>query len=381
MADKIRVLQVIGAMNRAGAETVVMNLMRAIDRERFQFDFLVHEAGRCDYDDEIEELGGTIYRIPRYNVANGHLYRRIVRKFFAEHPEIQVVHGHIGSCCAIYLDEAKRAGCATIAHSHNEKSRKFIHRNLYHLLVRKVPGIADEFMACGYQAGVDRFGTGVVGGAHFNVMWNGIDTSVYACSEEEHEQAKDALGYAGVPFVGNIGRMVEQKNQVFLLRMFAELLKQVPQARLAVVGRGPLEEDLRALADELGISGSVDFLGVRDDVPCILKAIDLFAFPSIREGLPVSMLEAQAAGAPVLTSDAVSRSAFVSDTAQALPLSAGPKAWADEMARILATPVDRSKGAADVRAHGFDIHDVAAGMEDFYEKLALQAPRTRDRVS
>ena len=120
---QIRVLQVIGAMNRAGAETVVMNLMRAIDRDRVHFDFLVHADKRCDYDDEIEALGGTIYHLPRYNVINGAQYRRACRRLFDEHPEIQVVHGHIGSCSAIYLDEARKAGCATVVHSHRDSPK------------------------------------------------------------------------------------------------------------------------------------------------------------------------------------------------------------------------------------------------------------------
>ncbi|MBE6470635.1 MAG: glycosyltransferase family 1 protein [Coriobacteriaceae bacterium] len=381
--DQVRVLQVIGAMNRAGAETIVMNLMRSIDRDRVHFDFLVHEQKRCDYDDEIEALGGTIYRIPRYNVANGPAYRRICKRFFAEHPEIDVVHGHIGSSSAIYLDEAKKAGCATVVHSHRDspkaktiKSR--VRRNFYGALIRKVPGIADEFLACGYQAGVDRFGVGVAAGPHFHVMNNGIDLSKYTCDERDHEEAKARLGYAGVPLVGNVARLVPEKNQAFLLEVFAKALEANPRARLVLAGRGPTEEALRAQAASLGIADSVEFLGVRDDIPEVLKALDAFVFTSTLEGLGMAVVEAQAAGAPCITSDAVPQTAIVSGIAQRISLDEGVDEWARRLNDVLAAAEPHRSQVDEVRAHGYDIAEVASWMADFYCDLAARAPRNRE---
>lgn len=114
----LRVLHVIGAMDRGGAETMIMNLYRAVDRTQVQFDFLVHETRECDYDQEIEQLGGRIFRLPRFTGANLVRYKSLCRAFFSEHPEIAIVHGHIGSSAAIYLSEAKRADKVAIAHSH-----------------------------------------------------------------------------------------------------------------------------------------------------------------------------------------------------------------------------------------------------------------------
>ena len=102
----IRVLQVIGVMDRGGAETMLMNLYRAMDRSKIQFDFLVHEQREGDYDAEIRELGGRFFRVPRFTGINKHVYRKQCRDLFAAHPEWAVVHGHIGSCAPIYLSEA-----------------------------------------------------------------------------------------------------------------------------------------------------------------------------------------------------------------------------------------------------------------------------------
>ena len=380
--EQVHVLQVIGSMNRAGAETIVMNLMRAIDRERVHFDFLVHTQKPCDYDDEIQELGGTIYRVPRYNIANGALYRKDVAKLLAEHPEIQVVHGHIGSCSALYLDEAAKAGCATVVHSHRDSPKakdikSVARRKLYGTLIRKVPDIADEFLACGYQAGIDRFGVGVAAGAHFNVMRNGIDVAAYSCDEEEHLRAKAALGYQDVPLVGDVARLVPEKNHPFLLRVFAETLKDHPDARLVLCGRGPQEDALKQLCVELRIDASVDFLGVRDDVPEVLKALDAFVFPSNLEGLGMAVVEAQAAGAPCIVSTAVPTDAIVSDIATRISTEEGVEEWARRLNELLDNPTPRARHDADVRAHGYDIADVASWMCDFYEKLAAGSKRAQ----
>ena len=374
---KLKVLQVIGAMNRGGAETVVMNLLRSIDRDAFQFDFLVHEQGRCDYDDEIESLGCAIYRIPRFKVANAASYRLACRRFFAEHSEYQVVHGHIGSCASIYLDEAHRVGCATIAHSHNVNSTSFLHRSLYALLVRDLPHIADAFLGCSLQAGIDRFGIGVAVSPRFNVMRNGIDLARYENDAVTHDEAKRALGYDGVPLVGIVGRLVTQKIQAFLLDVFAGILQELPQARLLIVGRGDKEGELREKAERLGMAASVDFLGVRDDVPEILKALDVFVFPSLREGLGMSLVEAQAASVPCLATDTIARDAFLTDYAQALPLAAGAGEWSRHALALLRNPPIRQDARQTIRAQGYDIKDVAKWMEDYYRRLALRAPRRR----
>ena len=378
-----RVLHVIRAMNRAGAETIIMNLMRSIDRERIHFDFLLHTDKPSDYDEEIQALGGSIYRVPPYQVVNGPLYRRACRKFFAEHPEIQVVHGHISSCSAIYLDEAKKAGCATIAHSHRDSVKSnnpkaVVRRKLYGALIRNVPDIADEFLACGNQAGFDRFGITVAAGPHHHVMKNGILLSDYACDDAQHLEAKKRLGYEGVPLVGDVARLVPEKNQKFLLEVFAIVLRSVPNAKLLIVGRGPQETALREQAEQLGIADSVDFLGVRDDVPEILKALDVFAFTSTLEGLGMAVVEAQAAGAPCIVSTAVPNEAIVTDIAERIELDEGAEAWAQRIVGLLQNGGTRVDTTASVRAHGYDIAEVADWMADFYEQLATRCARGVD---
>ena len=184
----MRVLQVIGVMDRGGAETMVMNLYRAMDRERIQFDFLVHEQREGDYDAEIERLGGRFFRVPRFTGLNAGSYRRSVRALFAEHPEWRVVHGHIGSCAPAYLSEAKRAGAFAIAHSHAQNYVRGLPGLAFNVAAHPVRRVADYFMACSREAGIDRFGGAIVEGERFAIVPNGIDMTRYACDEAVHTQ-------------------------------------------------------------------------------------------------------------------------------------------------------------------------------------------------
>lgn len=368
----MRVLQVIGVMDRGGAETMVMNLYRAMNRDEVQFDFLVHEQREGDYDAEIRRLGGRFFRVPRFTGANAGAYRKQARALFAEHPEWRVVHGHIGSCAPIYLSEAKRAGAFAIAHSHAQNYERGLAGLAFNVVAHPVRHVADYFMACSREAGLGRFGRAVVSGERFAVVPNGIDMTRYACDEAAHEAAKAELGLSGRPVVCHTGRLIPVKNHAFLLEVFAQVKKEIPDAVLLCAGRGELEGELKERARELGLSDAVRFLGVVDDVPRILRAADAFVFPSVNEGLALSAVEAQASGLLTLISTGVPELAVVSDRARRAPLSDGADAWAGECVRMLrrAMASERVDACDQVRAHGFDIADTSARLAAFYKAAA-----------
>lgn len=372
-----RILQVIGAMDRGGAETLVMNLYRAINRDEFQFDFLVHEERLCDYDNEIQELGGRLYRLPRLNGLNLLEYQYRCRVFFSEHPEYEVVHGHIGSSAVLYLREAKRAGCYAIAHSH---SRNFLTGGMgaaFKALSYPTRFIADYFMACSMEAGADRFGAAVTRSNSFSVVNNGIKVENYTCNQSVHEAMKRCLGLENVPVFGHVGRLSEEKNHRFLFEVFSLIRQKLPEAVLMLAGRGPLEENLRREASGWGLDDSIRFLGVCDSVPDILKAMDVFIFPSRKEGLPLATVEAQAAGLPVVMSTGVPALAVVSSRAQRLALSEGASAWAETCVRMYehTQTCGRRDAVDEVRAHGFDVADTALWLTAFYDSVGSWSGR------
>lgn len=367
----MRILHVIGAMDRGGAETMLMNLYRAIDRTKIQFDFLVHEQRECDYDGEIRDLGGNVYRdLPRFTLVNYPRYKRLCREFFERHDEHPIVHGHIASSAAVYLREAKRAGRIAVAHSHAQNYPLSVAELGFRLLSYPIRFTADEFLACSVEAGRDRFGAAAVEGDRFHVVKNAIDVDAYANDPATHAQAKRALGYAGVPLVGHVGRFDPVKNHPYLIQVFSEVKRRIPDAELVLVGRGPSEQEVRRSVRETGLGGDVAFLGVTDQVADVLKALDVFVFPSFSEGLSMAAVEAQAAGVPCVLSTGVPELAVIApDSVVRLPLDSGVSAWADAVEESLKGGSGRSQGAIAARLEGYDIFKTSQWLSSYYREL------------
>lgn len=375
----MRVLHVIGAMDRGGAETMVMNLYRAIDRSEVQFDFVVHEERDCDYDAEIISLGGRIFHVPRFNGANYRAYRRFFSDLFESHPEWPVVHGHIGSSAAIYLSEAKRAGRVAIAHSHAQNYTRGLDGIVFRIISYPTRYIADWFLGCSVEACVDRFGARIAQGERCCILRNGIDLSRYAFNAETRVRMRDEFGVQGdAPVFCHVGRLTEVKNHAFLLEVFSRIQYEMPNAVLLLAGRGELEDSVRRSVKERGLAESVKFLGVRDDICNVLQAADVFLFPSRKEGLPVAAVEAQASGLPCLISKGVPETALLSGSAVHVDLAEGARYWAllaIDLARNSQTG-NRLRGVEEVREAGFSAEKNVEWLNNFY-KVAISG---EDRV-
>lgn len=356
----IRVLQCVNNMHRAGLETMLMNYYRSIDRTRIQFDFLMHREERSDYDDEIEQLGGRIFRAPRLYPQNTPKYFAYMKKFFAEHPEYQIVHSHIDSMSLFPLMAAKRAGVPVrIAHSHStsiDRDMKYVLKQCYRFML---PYVANNYCACGKKAGEFLFGK-----RNFEIMPNAIDAQRFAFSEEMRAQMRRQLGVENGFVLGHVGRFSYPKNHMFLLEIFGEVRKDRPDSVLLLTGAGEKEDAVKKYASELGISDSVRFLGSRADVHKLYQAMDVFVMPSLFEGIPVTGVEAQFAGLPCVFSDRVPKDVAFSDQCSFVSLNEGASGWAK---RLLALS-DGERSAYQGRNEEFDINFSHKKLMDYYLK-------------
>lgn len=365
----IRVLHVIGAMDRAGAESMIMNYYRAIDRDRIQFDFLVHTDRHCDFDDEIEALGGRIHRLPRFTGLNYFQYKNACKRFFATHPEIDIVHGHIESCASIYLPAAREQGLMTICHSHQAKGPLSPFEIAFRLATVRNKHSADLYMACSQKAGIDRFGSTVVESDRFSVLNNAIDLTTFDSTEEQRLHMKETLGVSKRPVFGHVGRFTEAKNHLFLIDVFAKIVDEVPDAQLLLVGRGEQEKMIRDIIGKKGLSDSVQFLGIRDDIPQVMAAMDVFLLPSLWEGLPVVAIEAQASGLPSLISSNISSEAAILPSTEMLPIT-NADLWASEaIARLEIERMNKGQIEQALVSHGYEITSAAEKLSNFYLNL------------
>lgn len=363
METPVKILHVVGRMDRGGTEALLMSLLRTIDREKFQYDFVEQTQDVCDYDGEILSLGSTIYRCPHISPKNLRQYRMWWRNFFREHPEYRIVHGHSRGSGPIYLSEARKAGRITIAHCHNNSHGKGLAGLIRYVWQLPLRHAAEYNFACSQDSGVSQFGKNGV----FQVIKNGIQTEKYAWNPEIRAEKRRELGLEDAFVVGNVARFVEQKNHKFLISVFAEIKKRQPNAKLLLIGQGHLETEVRQQIAQLGLENAVLFTGIRSDVHELMQAMDVFVLTSHFEGLGIVNVEAQAAGLPCFASaKVIAPEVKLTELLRFIPLEKSAEEWA----RIIldnAIPVEqrRDQSQAIIDA-GFDIRTTGEQLNNFY---------------
>lgn len=363
--ETIRILHVIGKMDRAGAEMMIMNYYRNIDRDKVQFDFLVHTNKKGDFDDEIKALGGKIYYLPQFKGYNYAKYKRACKVFFAKHNEYKAVHGHIGSCASIYLHEAKKKGIFTIAHSHNTADKNYIRKNLYKILTYKTRCVADYFFACSLQAGIDRFGKQVVNQDNFKILKNAINARDFQYTEEKRKKLVKQWNPNNEIIIGHIGRFHKQKNHEFIIEVFDKLSKKYDNIKLYLVGEGEEKEKIQLLVKNKRLNNKVEFLGIRNDINDLMMVFDLFFFPSIYEGLGVVLIEAQAAGLTCIVSEAIVDEAIITQDVIKISLQDSIDIWVTKIEESIKNQKRHNNYEIVKNAH-YDIEDAAMKLQEFY---------------
>lgn len=356
----IRVLQVVTYMGRGGLETMIMNYYRHIDRSKVQFDFLVHRDFEADYDKEIYSLGGNIYKLPPLNPVNKG-YLSSLNTFFEEHKEYKIVHSHLDCMAGVPLKIAKKCGVPIcIAHAHNSNQTKDKKYLLKLLFKRNIPKYADYLFACGEEAGKWMFGK------RFSVLNNAIEASLYTYDENKRRKVRKSFGIdTETLLIGHVGRFAPQKNHVMLVKIYNAVKRRVPNSKLFLVGTGDLMEKIKSEVKSLKMQDNVIFAGLRSDVPELLQAMDVFLFPSINEGLPVSIIEAQAAGLPCVISDGVPTECKKTDIIFQQSLKDDVDKWADTVLR--AAKIERRNTFEEIVRSGFDVSYEAKKLEKFYQ--------------
>ncbi|MEC0264419.1 glycosyltransferase family 1 protein [Paenibacillus anseongense] len=364
MGDPIRILQVVVNMNRGGAETLLMNLYRNVDRSKVQFDFLTSKPGV--FDAEIVEMGGRIHRIPYVSDIGHTKYMQALEHFFETHPHYQIVHAHMDKMSGFVLRAAKKAGAPVrIAHSHNTSSEGGLAARAYKWVAGTfISSCATHFVACSNKAAKWLFANKV---NKAMILKNGIESEKFAFSPEVREQVRQELGLSSESYVlGHVGRFAHQKNHSFLIDIFAKLHQEKPNAVLILAGDGPLRAEIEQKVEALHLHGKVKFLGVRSDITYLLQAFDLFVFPSWHEGFGIAAIEAQVAGLPCILSNVIPREADVGmQLVDFLPLS-NKEIWVNKIKSIIEKDTSRLEFSGVFKSSEYEIKNTAEWAEGFY---------------
>lgn len=367
MVEKKRILHVFGRLNRGGAETMIMNLYREIDKSKFDFDFVIHTKDLCEFNTEIEEMGGKIHSITPFNGINLLRYIAEWHNLFRNHPEYKIIHGHMRSTATIYLTIAKKYGLKTIAHSHNTSSGHGIKAFVKTILQYPIRFIAEYFFACSIDSGIWLFGKKVCNQKNFRIIKNSINTRQFTYDKTQREYMRSQLGIKDNFVIGHIGRFEEQKNHLFLIDIFYEYYKLDNKAILLLIGTGENEFKIKERVKKLNLEKNVVFLGVRNDVPALFHIMDIFIFPSKYEGLPVVLIEAQAAGLNIFASDTITKEVQVTNLIQWLSLSNTPKVWAKRV--YDSTLCIRKDRVNEIVQAEYDIYENVKKLENIYLEI------------
>lgn len=365
--EPIRVLHMIGSLEIGGSQAMIINIYRNIDREKIQFDFVIDQNRGGFFEKEITELGGKIYKMPSFKGTNIHEIRKNWDVFFTEHPEYKILHSHIRSYASLYIPIAKKHGVKTIIHSHSTSNGSGISALVKAVMQYPLRYQADYFFGCSKKSGEWLFGKKIASGDRFFIIKNAINTDEYKVDGNVRNQYREELGIdENVIVYVHVGRLHEAKNHIFLLELFDEIVKKNPKAVLLLVGDGELRNQIVEKINKLDLSRNVIMMGARKDVANILKASDCFLFPSNWEGLPVTVVEAQAAGLPCFISDRITDEVNITSLVKKLPIDQGTKCWIDA---IESDDIKKQDVIRQICEAGFDIKQSTEWLQNFYEEI------------
>lgn len=359
----IRILHIVGAMYPGGMENFIMNLYEKIDREKFQFDFIVHLKKENDYCEKIEKLGGKVYEVPRLTADPiGSLVKlyKIVKK-----NKYKIVIRHTANALvAPQLLAAKMAGAKTICHSHNETDPQVTIHKIGKILMKAA---ADQRFACSPNAGKWMYGS-----QDFHVIHNAINVDKFAYKEEKAEKIRKEFGLEGKHVYGHIANFIQSKNHMFLLDVYREIANRDAEAVFFCLGEGDLRPQIEEKIKQLKLQDKVILTGIRHDAQDFMSAMDVLIFPSFFEGLPLTLIEAQIAALPALISDTITEEVVVTEGLVTMEsIQKKPEMWAELAMKIreAGKAKERKCQREAIQDAGYDMDMLVKWYEEYFEAL------------
>ncbi|EOU1488036.1 glycosyltransferase [Clostridium perfringens] len=366
--SKIKVLQYVSCMNRAGAETLLMNIYRNIDRDKYEFHFIKHTKEKCDYDNEILELGGKLIYLDRPNIKNINKYKTDFKTIVEKNGPYNAIHAHMQLMNGLILKTAYECGIDNrISHAHlnGDYSKSSFFRYLYRKYSKHlIKKYSTKNLACSIESG-----NYLYDGMKFVLLNNAIDLEKFHDNEVYKRYLNEEFDLANnIKVITHIGRFVEAKNHKFIIDIFSKLIKDNKNYRLFLCGDGPLKEKFENKVKNLNLEEYIYFLGIRDDINRILLGSDLYFMPSILEGLPVALVEAQAAGCECLISKNIPQNSDLGiGIVDFLDLDGDLEIWIKEIKRKINNPkISFSIRKEKIIESGFDLNKNIKLLQSFY---------------
>ena len=364
---KKRILHVLGGLSQGGVENLIMNIYRTIDRNEFQFDFLVNRDGV--FDDEVKNMGGRIYQIPALQTVGQIKYKKNLERFLGEHKEeYRIIHSHLNQVSGLILEVAKKSGIPIrIAHAHNNAYGCGFIKKLYkgYYLGSKICKSATCYLACSEEAAKFMFRNQA---SRAIIIKNGIPVQKFVFDKNKRKTFRTKYNLGTDDFViGHVGRFEKQKNHGFLIDVFSTINQEMPNSRLVLLGVGSLKKHIQAYCKEKGVAENTLFLEPTEETDYLYCGFDAFLFPSLFEGLGMALVEAQTSGLYCYASaDVIPEEACISNKLKFIPLDKSDTEWG----QIVINDFDLIKNnkRTQIRDNPYDIKNTTKILLSFYSE-------------
>lgn len=366
---KTRILMVLGNTGRGGAQAYAINVLKAIDHTRYHIDFVVNYSCVDGYDETIAKYGGKIYFIPKFNGINILAYKKSWEAILAN-GNYDIVHGHVSSSAFLYLHIARKYSCITIAHSHSAGYRgNYAIRVIKKMLTAGAKKYADYWFSCSELAAARMFGKSYLSDPRHHFLPNGIWTDQYRFDDTIRHRIRDELLLDDeTVLIGHVGTFSRPKNHKFIIEIFSKIVEaDHKKAKLILIGDGALRKSIEAEVDRRGLHDRVIFTGNVGNVNEYLMAMDALVFPSLFEGLPVTLLEAQASGLYCVVSDRITKQVVLNEGVVSLPITLEANDWAMKLIDI--PQYDREKMWVTVSDTEFNVQRSISTLTSLYDEM------------
>jgi len=358
----IRVLHSLTSLDQGSAAAMLMPLYQNIDRQRIQFDFVVNEQNKpYTHAKEIKALGGRIFFVKKFNGRNLAAYRKQMRTLFQNYPEWKVIHIHNVAQAVLFVGIAKRYQKTVVAHAHFDSNLTDFKAYTRRILTTAIKYYTNHLLACSKAAGAYIFR---INKEEVIVLNNAINPRNYRFSEQVRRKKRLELGLKNDVVLGHVGSMNQHNNHFYLLDIFKAYYQENPRSKLLLIGEGVLKEELQKKVADFDLNDEVKFLGIRSDVNELMQAMDIFILPSLFKDLPTVLIEAQAAGLPIMASDRISKEVAITNLISFQNVDRAPAYWAKKIDRQFILFRDDTSKA--IRAAGYDVKETAKDLANYY---------------
>jgi glycosyltransferase involved in cell wall biosynthesis len=372
--DYLRLLYVVYRLERGGLGTWLINILKNIDRNKFKIDFLVHSNIPGPLDEEARHLNSRIIYCPfSYLSLKYYFFLKDINKKYGPY---DIIHSHLGNS-GFHLFWGKQANIPyRIVHSHTDYNLMLKHLTfLRKIMIYTSRYLMKRYATAGFavsQPAAQHFGVGWSADPRWYLVHCGIDLSPFHIEPDREKMRREFGIPADDLVIGHVGRMDEFKNQSFILDIIKKIIKIEPNTSLILVGDGHLRSFLEEKAKKLGIEKKVIFTGVRSDVPILMKGLmDIFLFPSLYEGLPLTIVEAQAAGLPCVISDIIAKEGdIIGPHIHRLSIQQPVLKWAEKVLAI-SKKMNSRDSLKIVTQSTFNILTCKSTLEHYYNNMVL----------